>query len=85
MNDKALKQYIYEKYYLKVKRIGLCGPYYVLTYDPIWNRWYFIGETEKYGKFLHYKLFATVAEILDNLIAAEHYEHLSKNGEREND
>ena len=32
MTDKALKQYIYEKYYIKVKRIGLCGPYYTLSY-----------------------------------------------------
>jgi len=85
MNNKALKQYIYEKYDLKVKRIGLCGPYYVLTYDPIWNKWCFIGEDEKYGKFLHYKLFTNVAEILDALIEAERYEHLSKNGEEKND
>ena len=32
MTDKALKQYIYEKYYIKVKRIGLGGPYYTLSY-----------------------------------------------------
>lgn len=67
MTDKALKQYIYEKYDLKVKRIGLYGPYYVLTYDPIWNRWYFIGEDEKYGNFLHYKLFKNLSEIVDIL------------------
>ena len=32
MTDKALKQYIYEKYDVKVKRIGLGGPYYTLSY-----------------------------------------------------
>ena len=32
MTDKALKQYIYEKYYIKVKRIRLGGPYYTLSY-----------------------------------------------------
>jgi len=85
MKDKALKQYIYEKYDLKVKRIGICGPYYVLTYDPIWNKWYFIGENDRYGKFLHHKLFTNIAEILDALIEAEHYENLTENGAKEND
>ena len=80
MNDKPLKQYIYEKYDIKVKRIGLSGPYYVLTYDPIWNRWYFIGENEKYGKFLYHKLFTNLSELLDTLIKAERYEHSSADG-----
>ena len=85
MNDKALKQYIYEKYDLKVKRIGMGGPYYVLTYDPIWNKWSFVGEHDRYGKFLRLRLFVNLSDLLDTLIEAERYENLTENGAKEND
>ena len=59
MTDKALKQYIYEKYYIKVKRIGLCGPYYTLSYkdDGHCGYWTYTGSRDEHGSVLYHRLF----------------------------
>ena len=69
MTDKALKQYIYEKYYIKVKRIGLCGPYYTLSYkdDSQCGYWTFTDLHDEYGSVLYHRLFTNLSELLDIL------------------
>lgn len=69
MTDKALKQYIYEKYYIKVKRIGLCGPYYTLSYkdDGHCGYWTYTGSRDEHGSVLYHRLFTNLSELLDIL------------------
>ena len=66
MTDKALKQYIYEKYYIKVKRIGLCGPYYTLSYKYD-GSWTFTDLHDEHGSVLYHRLFTNLSELLDIL------------------
>ena len=69
MTDKALKQYIYEKYYIKVKRIGLGGPYYTLSYkdDGQFGYWTYTGSRDEHGSVLYHRLFTNLSELLDIL------------------
>ena len=74
MTDKALKQYIYEKYYIKVKRIGLCGPYYTLSYkdDGHCGYWTYTGSRDEHGSVLYHRLFTNLSELLDILEKEEY-------------
>lgn len=78
MTDKALKQYIYEKYDIKVKKIQLGGPYYTLSYlyDSGGGTWRMTTSYDDYGYLLHNKLFTTLAELVDVLKAANGVKHL---------
>ena len=69
MTDKALKQYIYEKYYIKVKRIKLDGPYYTLSYnyDGQDGYWTYTSLRDKYGSVLYHRLFTNLSELIDVL------------------
>ena len=69
MTDKALKQYIYEKYYIKVKRVRLGGPYYTLSYndDGHSGYWTYTKLRDKYGSVLYHKLFSNLSELVDVL------------------
>ena len=69
MTDRALKQYIYEKYYIKVKRIGLSGPYYTLSYkdDGHCGSWEYTGLHDKHGAVLYHRLFSNLSELVDAL------------------
>lgn len=69
MTDKALKQYIYEKYYIKVKHIGLSGPYYTLSYndDSQGGYWSYTDLHDKHGAVLYHRLFSNLSELLDAL------------------
>ena len=69
MTDKALKQYIYEKYDVKVKRIGLGGPYYTLSYrdDGHCGYWRYTDLHDKHGSVLYHRLFSNLSELVDAL------------------
>ena len=69
MTDKALKQYIYEKYYIKVKRIRFSGPYYTLSYnyDGQCGYWTYTDKRDKYGSVLYHRLFTNLSELVDAL------------------
>ena len=69
MTDKALKQYIYEKYYIKVKRIWFGGPYYTLSYkyDSQGGYWTYTDLHDKHGSALHHRLFSNLSELVDAL------------------
>ena len=69
MTDKALKQYIYEKYDIKVKRIGLGGPYYTLSYhdDGHCGYWTYTKLRDKHGSVLYHRLFSNLSELVDAL------------------
>ena len=69
MTDKALKQYIYEKYDVKVKRIGLGGPYYTLSYrdDGHCGYWSYTKLRDKHGSVLYHRLFSNLSELVDAL------------------
>ena len=69
MTDKALKQYIYEKYYIKVKRIMFGGPYYTLSYkyDSQGGYWTYTDLHDKYGAVLYHRLFTNLSELVDAL------------------
>ena len=69
MTDKALKQYIYEKYDIKVKRVSLGGPYYTLSYnyDSQGGSWELTALHDKYGPVLYHKLFTNLSELVDVL------------------
>lgn len=69
MTDKALKQYIYEKYYIKVKRVGFGGPYYTLSYkyDGQGGYWTYTDLHDKHGSALYHRLFSNLSELVDAL------------------
>ena len=69
MTDKALKQYIYEKYYIKVKRIRFGGPYYTLSYkyDSQGGYWTYTDLHDKHGAVLYHRLFSNLSELVDAL------------------
>ena len=69
MTDKVLKQYIYEKYYIKVKCIGLGGPYYTLSYkyDGQGGYWTFTDLYDEHGSVLYHRLFTNLSELIDLL------------------
>ena len=71
MTDKALKQYIYEKYDLKVKKTRFFGKYYTLSYnyDSQGGTWEMTSYYDKYGHILCNRLFNNLADIID---AIEH-------------
>ena len=69
MTDRALKQYIYEKYYIKVKRIGLSGPYYTLSYKDYiqGGSWEYTDLHDEHGSVLYHRLFSNLSELVDVL------------------
>jgi len=85
MTDKALKQYIYEKYDLKVKRVKLGGPYYTLSYQGDWGcgdgEWRMTTPWDDYGYLLHNRLFSTLANLVDVLEAAKGKTKEKNNGD----
>ena len=82
MTDKALRQYIYEKYYIKVKRIKFGGPYYTLSYnyDSQGGYWTYTSLRDKYGSVLYHRLFTNLSELVDALEKEER----ANNGDQNN-
>lgn len=78
MTNKSLKQYIYQKFGLKIKRIGVFDVRYAVKayhmLDTLNNAWEFINKYDKYGDTLSNQLFINVAGILDAIKKSKDYE-----------